>query len=74
MVVVTHANVFYAETQGLSHFEFTGDSGISTAWFLYKLKGDANAASLFQGSNWGMCTASARDIQFRETPKSINFQ
>lgn len=49
--------VFWATLDSASHFEpswsFGGFRGISTAWWLYQLKGDNEAAELFTGS----CTA-----------------
>jgi alpha-beta hydrolase superfamily lysophospholipase len=51
--------VFWATKQGVGHFEPAFDGGIfrgiTTAWFLYKLKGDANATTLFEGDNCGFC-------------------
>ena len=49
--------VFWGTLDGASHFETTGDFGgfkpLSTAWFLYQLKGDQDAGELFTGP----CTA-----------------
>ena len=64
--------IFYAEVQGPSHFESVGDmgsfSGISTAWFLYQLRGDSNAASLFQSTDCGMCDANSWNIRVKGNP------
>ena len=49
--------VFWATLDGASHFEpswsFGGFRGLSTAWWLYQLKGDQDAAGVFTGD----CTA-----------------
>lgn len=49
--------VFWATLDGAGHFEPTGDfgdfRGISTAWWLFQLQGDEEAAELFTGD----CTA-----------------
>ena len=49
--------VFWATLDSASHFEpswsFGGYRGMSTAWFLYQLKGDSDAAEVFTGA----CTA-----------------
>lgn len=51
------APVFWATLEGAGHFEpsynFGRFRGLSTAWWLYQLKGDANAGELFTGP----CTA-----------------
>jgi alpha-beta hydrolase superfamily lysophospholipase len=67
--IYNNANVpvFWATRSGASHFEPTNNGGdfrgITTAWFLYKLKGDTEAATLFEGSNCGFCNASGWDVQ-----------
>jgi hypothetical protein len=67
--VFSRANVpvFWATRSGASHFEPVGDGGdfrgISTAWFLYQLTGDDNAAELFEGNNCGFCNASGWDVE-----------
>jgi hypothetical protein len=66
--IYNNANVpvFWATRQGASHFEPTNDGGdfrgITTAWFMYKLNGDTDAAELFEGINCGFCGASGWDI------------
>lgn len=44
----------WATRNGVSHFEPVGDCGdfrgITTAWFLYQLRGDATAGQLFKGT------------------------
>lgn len=59
--------VFWATLAGASHFEPTnnggGFRGITTAWFLYQLNGDATAAKEFEGSNCGFCNASGWTVQ-----------
>lgn len=68
---------FYAVRDGASHFEpvssGTNDfSGITTAWFTYKLMPGssrwADAASLFQGSNCGICGWSVWDVRQKYNP------
>jgi len=58
--------VFWATRNGASHFEPVGDlgdfRGISTAWFLFQLRGDTAAAQLFTGS-CTMCNASGWSVQ-----------
>jgi dienelactone hydrolase len=67
--IYNNANVpvFWATRQGASHFEPTYDGGdfrgITTAWFLYKLNGDADAAAQFEGSDCGYCQDSGWSIQ-----------
>ncbi|HTF97312.1 MAG TPA: hypothetical protein VL995_14335 [Cellvibrio sp.] len=59
--------VFWATLAGASHFEPTnnggGFRGMTTAWFLYQLNGDATAANQFTGANCGYCNASAWAVQ-----------
>lgn len=54
--------VFYATSQGATHFEagYTAGNfrGPSTAWFLHHLMGNAEAKSMFYGSNCTLCTNS----------------
>ena len=63
----TNVPVFWATLAGASHFEPTnnggGFRGITTAWFLYKLNGDATATKQFEGSSCGFCTASGWTVQ-----------
>ena len=68
---------FWAVRDGASHFEPIGSgtndfTGISTAWFVYRLKpGDAlndEAASLFQGSNCGICNWGVWDVRRKNNP------
>lgn len=58
--------VFWAILSGASHFEPVGDGGdfrgIATAWFLYQLNGDAEAATYFKGSDCYYCTRSEWDV------------
>jgi hypothetical protein len=68
--IFNNANVpvFWATRSGASHFEPTNNGGgdfrgITTAWFLYKLNGDTEAAALFEGGNCGFCNASGWSIQ-----------
>jgi predicted dienelactone hydrolase len=66
--VFSRANVpvFWATRNGASHFEPVGDfgdfRGITTAWFLYQLRGDATAGQLFTGT-CRMCSASGWSVQ-----------
>ncbi len=59
--------VFWAILRGASHFEPTGNGGgfrgITTAWFLYQLKGDTSAAAEFTGSSCGFCRNSSWEVQ-----------
>lgn len=52
--------VFWATLRGASHFEPVGDGGgyrpITTAWFLFQLNGDTDAAEYFEGANCLYCT------------------
>lgn len=61
---------FWAILQGASHFEPVGDGGgfraITTAWFLYQLKGDTEAAAQFEGSDCGYCGDMAWDVQQKQ--------
>lgn len=63
----TNVPVFWATLAGASHFEPTnnggGFRGITTAWFLYQLNGDATAAKQFEGANCGYCNASGWTVQ-----------
>ncbi|WP_246065341.1 hypothetical protein [Hydrocarboniclastica marina] len=58
--------VFWANSQGTSHFAPIGDlgvyRGITTAWWDYQLKGDQDAADLFAGPCLG-CDAEGWDVQ-----------
>jgi len=62
--------VFWAIASGATHFEPVGDGGdfrgISTAWFLYQLNGDDDAASKFEGSRCGYCTDQNWDVQKKD--------
>lgn len=66
--VFSRANVpvFWATRNGASHFEPVGDfgdfAGISTAWFLWQLRGDSTAGELFTGP-CRMCNASGWSVQ-----------
>lgn len=59
--------VFWAILQGASHFVPTGDGGgyraITTAWFMYQLKGDTHARSQFSGSSCGYCSDRSWTVQ-----------
>lgn len=59
--------VFWAILQGASHFEPVGDGGgfrgITTAWFMYQLRFDDQAAEEFEGSNCGYCSNRAWEVQ-----------
>lgn len=59
--------VFWGTLEGAGHFEPTGDfgdfRGMSTAWWLFQLKGDEDAAELFTGP----CTACDLDGWDTET-------
>lgn len=59
--------VFWATLNGAGHSEPRNDfgryRGITTAWFLYQLKGDNSVASLFEGRNCGFCSAAGWDIR-----------
>ena len=63
----TNVPVFWAILQGASHFEPVGDGGdfrgITTAWFLYQLFDDADAATEFEGSNCGYCNTSRWEVE-----------
>jgi predicted dienelactone hydrolase len=58
--------VFWATLNGASHFEPTGDfgdfKGITTAWWLYQLEGNSDAASLFTGA-CSACDISGWDME-----------
>lgn len=58
--------VFWATLSGASHFEPVDDfgdfKGITTAWWLYQLSGDSDAAGLFTGG-CSMCDASGWDVE-----------
>lgn len=58
---------FWATLSGASHFEPVGDGGgfkgISTAWFMFQLRGDGEAAAEFVGDNCGFCNASGWSVQ-----------
>lgn len=58
--------VFWATLEGASHFEPVGDMGdfrgITTAWWLYQLTGDADAADLFTGP-CEVCDLSDWDVE-----------
>ncbi|WP_216825085.1 hypothetical protein [Agarilytica rhodophyticola] len=70
--VFNRANVpvFWATLNGAGHSEPSGDfgdfRGITTAWFLYLLKGDSSLANLFEGNNCAFCTADGWDIQQKD--------
>lgn len=68
---------FWADRSGAGHFEPIGSgtndySGITTAWFTYKLKPGsprwADAASLFQGSDCGYCDWGVWDTRRKNNP------
>ncbi len=67
--VFNRANVpvFWATLAGASHFEPTnnggGFRGITTAWFLYQLNGNAAATLQFEGANCGFCSAAGWTVQ-----------
>ena len=58
--------VFWATLNGASHFEPVGDFGdykaMTTAWWLYQLSGDSDAASLFTGA-CSACGLSDWDVE-----------
>ena len=58
--------VFWGTLNGASHFEPMGDlgefKGMTTAWWLYQLSGDSDAASLFTGA-CSACGLSGWDIE-----------
>ncbi|MCW8127305.1 hypothetical protein [Microbulbifer halophilus] len=58
--------VFWATLNGAGHFEPVSDlgdfRGISTAWWLYQLEGDAEAAALFTGA-CEACDLSGWDVE-----------
>jgi len=58
---------FWATLSGASHMEPIGDGGgfkgISTAWFMYQLKGDSAAAAMFEGDSCGYCGTSTWSVQ-----------
>ncbi|MCG8394504.1 MAG: alpha/beta hydrolase [Pseudomonadales bacterium] len=58
--------VFWATLNGASHFEPVGDfgeyKGMTTAWWLYQLNGDSDAASLFTGG-CSACDLSGWDVE-----------
>ncbi|MFW5825350.1 MAG: alpha/beta hydrolase [Marinobacter sp.] len=62
----TNEPAFWADRKGASHFEPTGDfgdyRGISTAWWLFQLKDDSDAADIFTGPCNG-CDASDWDVE-----------
>lgn len=57
--------VFWATVQGAGHFEPLGSfgdfRGMTTAWWMYQLKGDAEAGQLFTGS-CGLCNERGVDV------------
>lgn len=65
----TNVPVALAIRSGASHFEPVGDfgdfRGISTAWFLWQLRGNTSAGALFTGTNCGFCNASGWDYRRR---------
>lgn len=63
----TNVPVFWAILQGASHFEPTRDGGgfreITTAWFLYQLKGNEHARDRFEGSTCAYCSDRSWEVQ-----------
>ena len=61
--------VFWATAEGAGHFSPGGDGGpfrvISTAWFRYRLMGDAAAARWFEGEACTVCTAPGGKVERR---------
>jgi len=59
--------VFWATRNGAGHGEPSGNfgdfRGLTTAWFLYLLKDDADATDLFEGANCGFCDVSGWVIE-----------
>lgn len=59
--------VFWATAEGVGHFAPGGDGGpfrvISTAWFRWRLMGDAAAARWFEGEACTVCTAPGWTVQ-----------
>ncbi|HEY7772763.1 MAG TPA: hypothetical protein VIC26_06265 [Marinagarivorans sp.] len=59
--------VFWGILQGAGHFEPVGDGGdfrgITTAWFLYQLFGDSEAAREFEGPNCSYCNDRSWEVQ-----------
>lgn len=59
--------VFWATLNGAGHSEPSGDfgryRGITTAWFLYQLKGDNSVRGLFEGRNCDFCSAAGWEIR-----------
>ena len=70
--VFENANVpvFWATREGASHFVpfNTGGAyrGITTAWFLYQLKGDMEAGDLFTGTDCFYCTNQQWTVQIKD--------
>lgn len=66
----TNVPVFWAILRGASHFEPVGDGGdfrgITTAWFLYQLTGNTDAAEYFVGDDCIYCTDTNWDVQIKE--------
>ncbi|TVP53144.1 MAG: alpha/beta hydrolase, partial [Halomonadaceae bacterium] len=64
----TNVPVFWANSQGTSHFAPIGNFGVyrgmSTAWWEFQLKGDSDAADLFTGPCLG-CDINGWVIQTR---------
>jgi len=63
----TNVPVFWAILSGVTHFEPVGNGGgfrgITTAWFMYQLMGDEQAATGFEGPNCGYCSASQWEVR-----------
>ncbi|MEI7932137.1 MAG: alpha/beta hydrolase [Alphaproteobacteria bacterium] len=61
--------VFWATAEGAGHMAPGGDGGpfraISTAWFRWRLMGDASAARWFEGEACTVCTAPGWRVQRR---------
>lgn len=75
MYQAANVPVFWANSQGASHFAPIGDlgvyRGITTAWWDYQLKGDQDAADLFAGPCLG-CDAEGWDVQQRVLKNCFN--
>jgi dienelactone hydrolase len=70
--IFNNANVpvFWLNKIGAGHFEPSIDGGVyrgvTTAWFLYKLKDNTDAATLFEGSNCGFCDVNGWELKRKE--------
>lgn len=64
---VAPVSIFWATRAGSTHFEVLNNGGAyngpMTAWFRWKLMGDANAAQWFEKPPCDLCNASGWTVQ-----------